>query len=63
MKHKSDLFCEARCGLLVSIKKPLIIYHLTTLVYQKALIPTFRTSFLTTNNLCGFTALEHKLKR
>ena len=34
-------------------------------VYQKALIQTFHTSFLTTQqyNLFEFTALEHKFKR
>ena len=33
-----------------------------TFVYQKALIQTFHTKFLTTKNLCEFTAQKHKLK-
>ena len=32
-------------------------------VYQKALIRTFHTSFVTKNNVCEFTAQEHKFKR
>jgi hypothetical protein len=32
-------------------------------VYQKALIRTFNTNFLTTQDLCESTALEHKFKR
>ena len=32
------------------------------IVYQKALIQTFHSSFLTNNNLCEFTMLEHEFK-
>ena len=31
-------------------------------VYQKSLIQTFQTSFLTTYNQCEFTALEQKFQ-
>ena len=30
-------------------------------VYQKALIRTFHSRFLTTHNLCKLTALKHKI--
>ena len=40
----------------------LYMYYINIFVYQKALILTFHTSFLTKNSLCEMITPDHKFK-
>ena len=52
-----------RISLNINWCNPQFVKGWISFVYQKALVRTFNTSFLNINNLCEFTALEHKFKR
>ena len=60
---KSHAFLLDRKQINLNWRRLVLNENIIVFVYQKALIRTYHTNFLTTQFLCEFTALEHKLRR